>query len=123
MSTKNTVRLHRVLATKPEKVYRAFLEPDAKARWLPPNGFTGKVHEHSAKVGGSYKISFTNFTTGTTHGFGGTYHVITHISVGSESNLAGHAEPHLLKSSPIATDGAGTDGRGNSEQAVRTAVR
>ncbi len=63
MSTKNAVCLHRVLATKPEKVYRAFLEPDAMARWLPPNGFTGEVHEHSATVGGTYKMSFTNFTT------------------------------------------------------------
>ena len=65
MTTKNTVRLHRVLAAKPEKVYRAFLEPDAMARWLPPNGFTGKMHHMNAKVGGTYKMSFTNFTTGT----------------------------------------------------------
>ena len=73
MTTKNTVRLHRVLAAKPEKVYRAFLDPDAMARWLPPNGFTGKVHQMDAKVGGTYKMSFTNFTTGTTIGFGGEY--------------------------------------------------
>jgi uncharacterized protein YndB with AHSA1/START domain len=73
MAEKNTVRLHRVLATKPEKVYRAFLDPDAKARWLPPNGFTGKVHHVDAKVGGTYKMSFTNFTTGATIGFGGEY--------------------------------------------------
>jgi uncharacterized protein YndB with AHSA1/START domain len=73
MSEKNTVRLHRVLATRPEKIYRAFLDPDAKARWMPPNGFTGKVHHVDAKVGGTYKMSFTNFTTGTTTGFGGTY--------------------------------------------------
>jgi uncharacterized protein YndB with AHSA1/START domain len=73
MAEKNTVRLHRVLATKPEKVYRAFLDPDAKARWLPPNGFTGKVHHIDAKVGGTYKMSFTNFTTGATIGFGGEY--------------------------------------------------
>ncbi len=73
MSTKNTVRLHRVLAAKPEKVYRAFLEPDAMARWLPPNGFTGKVHHVDAKVGGTYKMSFTNFTTGTSILFGGEY--------------------------------------------------
>ncbi|MDP9993740.1 uncharacterized protein YndB with AHSA1/START domain [Variovorax boronicumulans] len=72
MST-NTVRLHRVLAAKPEKVYRAFLDADAKARWLPPNGFTGKVHEMEAKVGGKYKMSFTNFTTGKSHSFGGEY--------------------------------------------------
>jgi uncharacterized protein YndB with AHSA1/START domain len=73
MSTKNTVRLHRVLAAKPEKVYRAFLEPDAMARWLPPNGFTGKVHHLDARVGGTYKMSFTNFTTGQSHSFSGEY--------------------------------------------------
>lgn len=69
----NTVRLHRVLATRPEKVYRAFLDPDAMARWLPPNGFTGKVHEQETKVGGRYRMSFTNFTTGTVIGFGGEF--------------------------------------------------
>ena len=74
MSDTNTVRLHRILAARPEKVYRAFLEPDAKAWWLPPNGFTGKVHEHEARVGGTYKMSFTNFTTGTESSFGGEYH-------------------------------------------------
>jgi len=69
----NTIRLHRVLRAAPEKVYRAFLDPDAMAKWLPPNGFTGKVHEIDAKVGGSYRMSFTNFTTGQSHSFGGTY--------------------------------------------------
>ncbi len=73
MSATNTVRLHRVIAAKPEKIYRAFLDPDALARWLPPNGFTGKVHHLDAKVGGTFKMSFTNFTTGTTIGFGGDY--------------------------------------------------
>jgi uncharacterized protein YndB with AHSA1/START domain len=73
MSTTNTIRLHRVLAAKPEKVYRAFLEPDAMARWLPPNGFTGKVHQMDANVGGAHKMSFTNFTTGSSHSFGGEY--------------------------------------------------
>lgn len=72
MST-NTIRLHRVLKGTPERVYRAFLDPDAKAKWLPPNGFTGKVHHLDAKVGGSYKMSFTNFTTAKSHSFGGTY--------------------------------------------------
>jgi uncharacterized protein YndB with AHSA1/START domain len=72
MST-NTVRLHRVLRATPEKVYRAFLDPDAMAKWLPPNGFTGKVHHIDAKVGGDYKMSFTNFTTGQSHSFGGKY--------------------------------------------------
>jgi uncharacterized protein YndB with AHSA1/START domain len=69
----NTVRLHRVLTTKPEKVYRAFLEADALAKWLPPNGFTCTVHQQEAKVGGSFRMSFRNFTTGASHSFGGTY--------------------------------------------------
>jgi uncharacterized protein YndB with AHSA1/START domain len=73
MSTKNTVRLHRVLTAKPEKVYRAFLEPEAMARWLPPNGYTGKVHHLDANVGGTYRMSFTNFATGQSHSFGGEY--------------------------------------------------
>jgi len=69
----NTVRLHRVLAAKPEKIYRAFLEPDALAKWLPPNGFTCTVHELEGKVGGSFRMSFRNFTTGAGHSFGGKY--------------------------------------------------
>jgi uncharacterized protein YndB with AHSA1/START domain len=73
MPKENTVRLHRVLTAKPEKIYRAFLDPDAMARWLPPNGFTGKVYHVDAKVGGDFKMSFTNFSTGTTHSFGGEY--------------------------------------------------
>ena len=71
--TTNTVRLHRVLRAPPERVYRAFLDPDAMAKWLPPNGFTGKVHHLEAKVGGTYKMSFTNFTSGHSHSFGGKY--------------------------------------------------
>jgi uncharacterized protein YndB with AHSA1/START domain len=69
----NTIRLHRVLRAPPDRVYRAFLDPDAMAKWLPPNGFTCKVHHMDAKVGGTYKMSFTNFTTGKSHSFGGTY--------------------------------------------------
>lgn len=69
----NTVRLHRVLAARPEKIYRAFLDADAMARWLPPDGFTGHVHSLEAKVGGGYRMSFTNFSTGHGHSFGGTY--------------------------------------------------
>ena len=69
----NTVRLHRVLATKPEKVYRAFIEADALAKWLPPNGFVCTVHQLDAKVGGTYRMSFRNFTTGKSHSFGGEY--------------------------------------------------
>ena len=72
MST-NTIQLHRVLRAAPEKVYRAFLDPDAMAKWLPPNGFTAKVHQMDAKVGGNYRMSFTNFTTGKRHSFGGEY--------------------------------------------------
>jgi uncharacterized protein YndB with AHSA1/START domain len=72
MST-NTVRLHRVLRATPERVYRAFLDPDAMVKWLPPNGFTGKVHKMDARVGGSHRMSFTNFTTGQGHSFGGEY--------------------------------------------------
>ena len=69
----NTVRLHRVLATKTEKVYRAFLDADAMAKWIAPNGFTCKVHHMDPRVGGTYKMSFTNFTTGQSHSFGGKY--------------------------------------------------
>lgn len=73
----NTVKLHRVLRAKPERVYRAFLDPDAMAKWLPPNGFTGKVHQMDARVGGSYRMSFTNFSTGSSHSFGGAYLELT----------------------------------------------
>ena len=76
-TTANTVRLHRVLATKPEKVYRAFLDADAMAKWLPPNGFTAKVHHLDAKVGGTFRMSFTNFTTGNGHAFGGEFLELT----------------------------------------------
>ena len=69
----NTVRLHRVLTTRPDKIYRAFLEPDALAKWLPPNGFTCTVHSLEPRVGGSFKMSFRNFTTGSGHSFGGKY--------------------------------------------------
>jgi uncharacterized protein YndB with AHSA1/START domain len=69
----HTIRLHRVVRTTPEKLYRAFLDADAMSKWLPPNGFTCKVHHFEPKVGGSFKMSFTNFTTGQSHSFGGTY--------------------------------------------------
>jgi len=71
--TTGTVRFHRVLRAPPERIYRAFLTPDAMAKWLPPNGFTGKVHHMDAKVGGTFKMSFTNFTTEQSHSFGGEY--------------------------------------------------
>ena len=72
-STSNTIRLHRVLRASPEKIYRAFLDEEALVKWMPPNGYTAKVHHLDAKIGGTYKMSFTNFTTGTSHSFGGTY--------------------------------------------------
>jgi uncharacterized protein YndB with AHSA1/START domain len=71
--TKGTVRLHRVLRATPERIYRAFLDPDALAKWLPPNGFTGRVHHIDARVGGAYRMSFTNFSSGHSHTFGGEY--------------------------------------------------
>jgi uncharacterized protein YndB with AHSA1/START domain len=94
-TTTNTVRLHRVLRATPERLYRAFLDADAMAKWLPPNGFTGKVHHLDAKVGGSYKMSFTNFTTGKSHSFGGTYldlkphELIRYTDVFDDPNLPG----------------------------------
>ena len=72
MST-NTVRLHRVLRATPERIYRAFIDADALAKWLPPNGFTAKIHHLDARVGGTFRMSFTNFTTQKSHSFGGTY--------------------------------------------------
>ncbi len=94
MST-NTVRLHRVLRATPERIYRAFLDPDAMAKWLPPNGFTGKVHHLNAEVGGTFKMSFTNFTTGHSHSFGGEYlelvpsERIRHTDKFDDPNLSG----------------------------------
>jgi len=91
----NTIRLHRVLRAAPERVYRAFLDPEAMAKWLPPNGFTGKVHHMDARVGGSYKMSFTNFTTGKSHSFGGEYlelvphERIRHTDAFDDPNLPG----------------------------------
>lgn len=73
----NTVRLHRVLRAPPERVYRAFLDPDAMSKWLPPNGFTGKVHHLDARVGGTYRMTFTNFSSGHGHSFGGQYVELT----------------------------------------------
>ena len=69
----STIRLHRVLRATPDRVYRAFLDPAAMAKWLPPNGFTATVHQMEAKVGGAHRMSFTNFTTGSSHSFGGEY--------------------------------------------------
>jgi len=91
----NTIRLHRVLRSTPERIYRAFLDADAMVKWLPPNGFTGKVHHLDAKVGGTYKMSFTNFTTGSSHSFGGEYldlkpnELIRHTDKFDNPNLPG----------------------------------
>ena len=91
----STVQLHRVLRATPERIYRAFIDADAMAKWLPPNGFTGKVHHLDARAGGSYKMSFTNFTTGKSHSFGGTYldlkpnELIRYTDVFDDPNLAG----------------------------------
>ena len=94
----HTVRLHRVLRAAPEKIYRAFLDADAMAKWLPPNGFTGKVDHLDAKVGGTYKMSFTNFTTGHSHSFGGRYlelvpnERVRHTDAFDDPNLPGEMQ-------------------------------
>jgi uncharacterized protein YndB with AHSA1/START domain len=91
----NTVKLHRVLKASPERVYRAFLDGDAMVKWLPPHGFTGKVHHLDARVGGTYKMSFTNFSTGNSHSFGGEYlelmphERIRHTDAFDDPNLPG----------------------------------
>ena len=110
MST-NAVRLHRVLRATPEKVYRAFLDPDAMAKWLPPNGFTGKVHHLEAKVGGTYRMSFTNFTSGHSHSFGGTYlelvphERIRHTDTFDDPNLPGEMQTTIsLKQVSVGTE-------------------
>ena len=97
MST-NTVKLHRVLCAKAERVYRAFLDPEAMVKWLPPNGFTGKVHEIDARVGGTYRMSFKNFTTGNAHSFGGKFlelvpnKLIRHTDRFDDPNLPGEMQ-------------------------------
>lgn len=94
----STVRLHRVLRATPDKIYRAFLDGDAMAKWLPPNGFTGKVHHLDARVGGTYKMSFTNFGTGHSHAFGGRYvelvpqQRIRHTDTFDDPNLSGEMQ-------------------------------
>ena len=94
----NTIRLHRVLRAAPERVYRAFLNADALVKWMPPNGFTAKVHHFEPKVGGTYKMSFTNFTTGNSHSFGGRYlelepnERIRHTDKFDDANLPGEMQ-------------------------------
>lgn len=94
----NTVRLHRVLRAPPERVYRAFVDADALAKWLPPNGFTGKVHQMDARVGGRYTMSFTNFSSGHHHGFGTTFlemkpgERVVYVAVFDDPNLPGEVK-------------------------------
>lgn len=100
--TTGTVRLHRVLRAPPERVYRAFLDADAMAKWLPPNGFTGKVHHLDARVGGTYRMTFTNFTSGNGHAFGGKYlELVPHerlryTGVFESANLPGEMQTTIL---------------------------
>ena len=110
MST-NTVRLHRVLRAPPNRIYRAFLDADAMAKWLPPNGFTGRVHHVDAKVGGTYKMSFTNFTSGHAHSFGGEFlelvpdERIRHSDRFDDPNLPGEMQTTVsLKKVSIGTE-------------------
>ena len=107
----NTVRLHRVLRATPERVYRAFLDVDAMTKWLPPNGFTGKVHHLDAKVGGTYKMSFTNFATGHSHSFGGEYREllpyerIRYTDQFDDPNLPGEMQTTVsLRQAPFGTE-------------------
>ncbi len=98
----NTVRLHRVLRATPERVYRAFLDADAMVKWLPPNGFTGKVHHMDPKVGGTFRMSFTNFTTGKSHAFGGRYlelkphEIIRYTDKFDDPNLPGEMQATII---------------------------
>jgi uncharacterized protein YndB with AHSA1/START domain len=107
----NTVRFHRVLKAPPERVYRAFLDADAMVKWLPPHGFTGKVHHLDAKVGGTYKMSFTNFTTGDSHSFGGKFlelvpnERIKHTDGFDDPNLPGEMQTTIsLKKVMVGTE-------------------
>jgi len=107
----NTVTLHRVLRTTPERIYRAFLDPDAMVKWLPPHGFTGRVLHLDARAGGSYRMSFTNFGTGNSHAFGGTYlelvpnERIRHTDQFDDPNLPGEMQTTItLRAVSCGTD-------------------
>ncbi len=110
-SNTNTIRLHRVLQAPPERVYRAFLDANAMVKWLPPNGFTGQVHHLDAKVGGTYSMSFTNFTTEKSHSFGGEYLELTpnerirHTDRFDDANLPGEMQTTItLKQVSVGTE-------------------
>lgn len=107
----NTIKLHRVLRAPAERIYKAFIDPDAMAKWLPPHGFTGKVHEMDARVGGGYKMSFTNFSTGSSHSFGGKFLELTpnekirHTDKFDAAELPGEMETTIvLKEVSVGTD-------------------
>src|ERR671931_477648 len=107
----NTVRFHRVLRAPPERIYRAFLDPAAMVKWLPPHGFTGKVHQMEAKIGGTYKMSFTNFSTGQSHSFGGKFlelvpnERIRHTDAFDDPNLPGEMQTTIsLKEVSVGTE-------------------
>jgi uncharacterized protein YndB with AHSA1/START domain len=109
--TENTVKLHRVLRAPAERIYRAFLNPEAMAKWLPPHGFTGKVHQIKAEVGGTYKMSFTNLTTGNSHSFGGEFlelvpnERIRHTDKFDDPNLPGQMQTTIsLKKVSVGTE-------------------
>jgi uncharacterized protein YndB with AHSA1/START domain len=109
--TENSVKLHRVLRAPAERIYRAFLDADAMAKWLPPHGFTGKVHQIKAEVGGTYKMSFTNFTTGSSHSFGGEFlelvpnERIRHTDQFDDPNLPGQMQTTIsLKKVSVGTE-------------------
>lgn len=98
MTENNTVKLHRVFTAPPERVFKAFIDPDALVKWMAPHGFTAKVHHLDAKVSGTYKMSFSNFSTGSSHSFGGTYHeiipnqLLRYSDQFDDSNLPGNIE-------------------------------
>ena len=98
MTENNTVKLHRVFTAPPERVFKAFIDPDALVKWMAPHGFTAKVHHLDAKIGGTYKMSFSNFSTGSSHSFGGTYHeiipnqLLRYSDQFDDSNLPGNIE-------------------------------
>ncbi|RZJ20930.1 MULTISPECIES: SRPBCC family protein [unclassified Acinetobacter] len=111
MSESNTVKLHRVFSAPPERVFKAFIDPDALVKWMAPHGFTAKVHHLDAKVGGTYKMSFSNFSTGSSHSFGGTYHeiipnqLLRYSDQFDDPNLPGNIEVTIqLKAVSVGTE-------------------